>query len=59
MPIDPNLLDIEAIGEAADASNEYIESIEQKKEARDAAVAADIAEEGQVKSELDDPRNAE
>ena len=59
MPIDPNLIDTEAIGEAADASNEYIESIEQKKQARDAAVAADIAEEGQVKSELDDPRNAE
>ena len=59
MPIDPNLIDTEAIGEAADASNEYIESIEQKKQTRDAAVAAEIAEEGQVQTELDDPRSAE
>ena len=59
MPIDPNDLDIESLTEAADADNEYLESIDQKKQARDAAVANKLAEEGQVKSELDDPRNAE
>ena len=57
MPIDPNLIDTDT--GAADASLDYIESIEQKKQARDAAVAADIAEEGQIKSEIADPRNAE
>ena len=59
MPIDPNLLDTEAIQEAADATMDFLDGVTETQEARESAIEESQAVEGQAQAEIDDPRDAE
>ena len=54
--IDPNQEGIESINEAADASLEFLDSLEQQSKAQEAATVAEMQAQEQGVSELDDPR---
>ena len=58
MPIDIQL-DPEDIESAVNASNEFIDGLEKKKEAREVVAQEAAAEETQAKAELEDPREKE
>ena len=60
MPVDPDLVfDEETIEAAANATGQFLDKLEEKNEAREAAQQEAVAEETQAKAELDDPRNKE
>ena len=59
MPIDPSLIDVEGMKEAADASIEFVKTLQNQKETSDLAEQTEQTTETQALAEKQDPRNKE
>ncbi len=59
MPIDPSLIDVEGMQEAANEAFEYVETLQKENEAAQELEQQTQTEETQAKAEQDDPRNKE
>ena len=59
MPIDPQLVDVDALQQSADDTLQFIDQLTTEEEEREEAVQTEVAEQTQGQAEIDDPRNKE
>ena len=59
MPIDPSLVDNEALNQSIESMSQYLDNTKQEEEAQEVIQRQDQAEETQALSEQADPRNAD